>query len=175
MKRIDRLKEIEKLWKSRYRNRKWEEIQWDSFVPSGQGISPSTTDKVGYHLRKSGFILWSVGLHEVEVLEYFEWDTALLDWLYVWYSLPEDWYDPFFVNEQASTICIPHFAIESFELLFYHPSSVALGMENWEKRRREWDAELHDSKKARRRGELDLASVTPPALCVVVPKTSEVK
>jgi hypothetical protein len=126
----EKLEQIKKLWNRTKRNQKWEEIQWESFVRSGQGIDQEVTDdKLGYYLRKLGVFFWSVGIPEIEVLEDFHWDTALLDWLHVWYSLPEAWDDPFFVNERAGTICIPHFNQEGFRLLFTHPYSVTLGLE----------------------------------------------
>jgi hypothetical protein len=154
MLKLDRLPQIEKLWKSRSRNQKWEDIQWETYVRTEHGVSPSMTDdKLGYYLRKTGFIFWSMGIHEIEGMDYFEWDMALLDWLHVWYSLPEHWEIPIFINEDAYAICIPYLSSDRFELLFYHPSSVALGMENWEKCQREWHAELHERTKRLRNGE----------------------
>ena len=90
------------------------------------------------HLKKVGDVFWTNGVNELEVMEHFDWEWVLLDLLNIWYTMPEYWYLPIFINETAEAVLIPYYRAEELAVLFQHPSSVILGWEDVTK----WQNEL---------------------------------
>jgi hypothetical protein len=150
MKKTERLKEIETFWKSRDRDHKWQDIQWEPFVRQGESTDIKSPEDIHLHLKTWGNAYWTMGLFEVEGRDCFDWEWILLDMLNAWYSLPETCEAPLFINEKATTIWISVLNPAEIELLFSHLSSTALGMQNWELKQREFYAEEYERKKARR-------------------------
>ena len=126
MDRKDRLKEIQKLWKSKERILKWDEIEWEPF----EGDPMDTHRRlVAVHLKSDGFHFWTWGFREDASC--FDWDWLLLHQLYAWHFLPEESDSVLLVNETAMAVCfaVPVWA-KGLVLLFQHPDSVLLGMDH---------------------------------------------
>jgi len=129
MKRTDRLKEIDKFWKSRPRDIHWDDITWEPFTVDDDPLNLEMP-RVANAITSEGYYFWMRGFGE-EGSEMLAWDWALLHLLYTWYYLPEDCDAPLFVNEAAGVVCIPDVKwAERLALLFQHPTSVLIGMEN---------------------------------------------
>ncbi len=131
MTKQQRLIEIEKFWKSEPRDQQWADIQWNPYVYQS-GIDVKTEGEAKRSLQERGYAFWTMGDYEWNNQENFCWESALLDWLHFWYSLPEDCNTPLFINELAWAVCIPHTALHHFVHLFPKQHSALLGMEHWE-------------------------------------------
>jgi hypothetical protein len=106
LKRHDKLKLIEKLWKCKEREIDWNQIQWAPFTVDGHAADFRLRDSVMNDLECEGYKVW-FWLPKDETSGQLGWDWALLRWLHAWNSLPEDCDSPLFVDEVAESVCIP--------------------------------------------------------------------
>ncbi len=100
-------------------------------------MSPDEAHRI---LRHYGYSFWTWSLEDIETSEFLDWEWALLDLLNIWYSMPEDWDVPLFINEKANAVCFAFFNEEDFALLFPQPASAQLGLEHARRAKEEWHA-----------------------------------